>query len=380
MKKKILILLGLMVLISLVAGCSGELGGPKIELSATSFDLGDINPDDGNRVETFFVKNVGGTPLNIISVSTSCGCTEAEVESKDIFPGEQTKLTVTYDPSVHPGLTGRINRIVYIKSNDPVQKEVELRLVGNSLPSSKHVEGDEHEDHESAEHQDDLKEYEISPFEVYSKIKDKSGFKLLDVREKDEYEESHIEDTLLLSVDKINQEELDKLGLKKDDEIVLYCRSGKRSAKAYEIMKFLGYKNVKSMAGGIVHWGEEDFPVVKGEKEAEGEGSIAFDRQEHDFGEIPQFGGIVNTSFRVTNKGDTNLNIHSISTSCGCASARLDELVISPQGSSMLEVFFDPNFHEEPEERFSRTVFLETDDPNKPEAEVKIWVDILEGE
>ena len=71
--------------------------------------------------------------------------------------------------------------------------------------------------------------------------------------------------------------------------------------------------------------------------------------------------------------------ITSVSTSCGCASAKLDKSVVAPGESNRMTVFFDPNFHEEPAGRFSRTVFLETNDPVNPESEVKIWMDILEG-
>ncbi|RMF55126.1 DUF1573 domain-containing protein, partial [Candidatus Woesearchaeota archaeon] len=88
----------------------------------------------------------------------------------------------------------------------------------------------------------------------------------------------------------------------------------------------------------------------------------------------------VNTTFKVMNTGNSTLEISSISTSCGCTTAEMDELVIEPGESATLTVFFDPDFHEEPKGRFSRTVFLETNDPENPEAEVKIWVDILEGE
>ncbi len=135
-KRRIPSLIGIMVLgiiLIVVNGCTNTFQSPKIELSTTSFDLGDINPDEGIRTETFFVKNTGNAPLSIISVSTSCGCTEAEVESEEIPAGEQTKLTVTYDPSVHPELVGKIRRVVYIKSNDPLNKEVELELTGNIL-------------------------------------------------------------------------------------------------------------------------------------------------------------------------------------------------------------------------------------------------------
>ncbi len=135
MKKSLLLGICIIFLV-FISGCTGNLGPPRIELSAYSFDLGDINPDEGIRTETFFVKNTGNSLLSIISVSTSCGCTEAEVESEGILPGEQTKLIVNYDPSVHPGLTGNIKRVVYVKSNDPLQEEVELELTGNILPKT----------------------------------------------------------------------------------------------------------------------------------------------------------------------------------------------------------------------------------------------------
>jgi hypothetical protein len=132
MKKGILVPL-IVAYIILISSCTPRLNPPKIQLSINSFDLGNINPDQGVREEIFLVKNEGGQPLDIVSVSTSCGCTEAEVESEEILPGEQTKLSVTYDPSVHPELTGKIKRVVYIKSNDPIQEEVELELTGNIL-------------------------------------------------------------------------------------------------------------------------------------------------------------------------------------------------------------------------------------------------------
>ncbi|MFQ5474466.1 MAG: DUF1573 domain-containing protein [Candidatus Nanoarchaeia archaeon] len=377
--KKILLMLTLLSVI--VAGCASN--SPKIELSTDKFDMGDIDPDAGLRTETFFVKNVGGAALNIESVSTSCGCTEAEVESEQIAPGEQTKLTVTYDPSVHPGLTGKIIRKVYIKSDDPSQGEVELTLIGNSLPSDSQSDKDKGKsDHDAGL----MENFEISPHALNEKIASGESFKLLDVREDFEYEENHIKGTSLLSVNNISQESLDDLGLEKDDEIIVYCRSGGRSAKAYKIMTELGYANVKSMNGGIIHWIEEGFPIEEGvsnevQKESnEGSPSISFDRIEHDFGEITQFGGTAETTFQVMNEGDIELRINSISTSCGCTSAKIDDQVILPGKSATLTVTFDPDFHREQKGRFSRTVFIKTNDPSTPEAEVKIWADIIEGQ
>ena len=127
-----LIILLMIIASLLILGCASL---PRIELSTASFDLGDIHPELGVRTETFKVYNKGGAPLKITSVSTSCGCTTAEVDKDDIPAGGEATLTVSYDPSVHPGLVGEIKRIVYIQSNDPLQEEAELELTGNSLPA-----------------------------------------------------------------------------------------------------------------------------------------------------------------------------------------------------------------------------------------------------
>jgi len=120
----------------LLVGCVDQVEAPSIKLSETFLDLGNINPDEGLRIEEFYVQNTGSKNLEIYSVSTSCGCTKAEVDDEIISLGETTKLTVTYDPSIHPDLIGKMERVVYVKSNDPKNEEVELTLVGNSLPSS----------------------------------------------------------------------------------------------------------------------------------------------------------------------------------------------------------------------------------------------------
>ena len=90
--RKTILLLSVIFLLLFLVGCSPKT--PKIGLSTNSFDLGDINPDNGKITETFFVENLGNAPLSITSISTSCGCTEAEVESNNLAPGEKTKLIV----------------------------------------------------------------------------------------------------------------------------------------------------------------------------------------------------------------------------------------------------------------------------------------------
>ena len=250
---------------------------------------------------------------------------------------------------------------------------------------------------EMREHNDNLAPHEISPGDVVKKAQSKEDFVLLDVRTLEEYEEMHLENALLLPVQELSQETLTSIGLgedAKDKEIVLYCRSGARSQTAYNVMKSLGYTNIKSVAGGMIHWQEDQYPLTESgsytgpmmkpensEAAAVTDGpKIAIDRTLHDFGVIPQYGGTTETTFTVTNEGTEALEIGTLTTSCSCTSASISSTSIEPNGNATLTVVFDPDFHEEPFDVFKRTVFIPTNDPNNPEAEVSVQVDIAEGE
>ena len=119
-----LALLGLLLLV-LVSGCAKQPG--QIELSATEFDFGTV-PNTHQVSQVFEVRNTGQGVLEITGVSTSCGCTTAEVDQHQLSSGETAKLTVTYDPQAHGGATGQYMRIVYVRTNDPDVPEATLTI------------------------------------------------------------------------------------------------------------------------------------------------------------------------------------------------------------------------------------------------------------
>jgi len=242
------------------------------------------------------------------------------------------------------------------------------------------------------EHMDNLETYEISPSNIANKIKNKENIILLDVRTSAEYEESHLQNAIFLPVQNLNEKTLAEVGLgeeAKNKEIIIYCRSGARSKTAYDIMSSLGYANIKSMAGGMVHWLEDGHPFTEVGIPDDGKyendvavsfgSKISFDRTFHDFGLVPQYGGSVEAKFKVRNDGVKTLEIGKITTSCSCTSASISSSAIAPAESAELIIRFDPNLHEEPEDVFKRTVFIPTNDPDEPEAEIMIQVDIEEG-
>jgi rhodanese-related sulfurtransferase len=66
---------------------------------------------------------------------------------------------------------------------------------------------------------------------------------LIDVRTVQEYSEGHLEEAVNISVESINTM-IEKLVPDKDTSIIVYCRSGNRSATAAKTLINLGYKNV----------------------------------------------------------------------------------------------------------------------------------------
>jgi molybdopterin/thiamine biosynthesis adenylyltransferase/rhodanese-related sulfurtransferase len=101
---------------------------------------------------------------------------------------------------------------------------------------------------------------EIEPFEAAQEI-EAGEVVLIDTREPHEFQEARIEGGKLVPPGLLG-EEIARAAPDKSARTILYCRSGNRSYKAAEQMQALGYKNVASMAGGILAWQEQGLPVV----------------------------------------------------------------------------------------------------------------------
>jgi len=100
---------------------------------------------------------------------------------------------------------------------------------------------------------------EITPAEVADWLHSDNPPFLLDVREPNEWEICHIPGAVRISVNELAERmnELDSAV-----EMVVYCRSGVRSARAVELLRQAGFRKVKNMAGGILRWSDEVDPSV----------------------------------------------------------------------------------------------------------------------
>ena len=92
----------------------------------------------------------------------------------------------------------------------------------------------------------------ISVEQVKGDLEAGKDFVLLDVRTKEEFREGHIEGAINIPLANLAYE-IENAVPEKDQEIVLYCRSGVRTLTAAEILKELDYTKVYDM-GGIISW------------------------------------------------------------------------------------------------------------------------------
>ncbi|MFQ5855042.1 MAG: DUF1573 domain-containing protein [Anaerolineae bacterium] len=105
-----------------------------------------------------------------------------------------------------------------------------------------------------------------------------------------------------------------------------------------------------------------------------GQPAIDLPQTQHDFGEIQQ-GEVATIQLPVRNTGEKDLHIESVSTSCGCTSAKVEPMTIPPNGEGTLSIDYNSGLHPDKGPIF-RTVYIASDDPETPEAQVEIRGDV----
>lgn len=90
-----------------------------------------------------------------------------------------------------------------------------------------------------------------------SKLDNREEFILIDVREPYEYEEFNLGGRLIPLAELFSAP--DQVSPDKNAEIVVYCRTGNRSAMAKQLLLQSGYTRVRNLIGGVVAWKESGY-------------------------------------------------------------------------------------------------------------------------
>ncbi|KJV36828.1 hypothetical protein VI08_02755 [Luteibacter yeojuensis] len=85
---------------------------------------------------------------------------------------------------------------------------------------------------------------------------------LLDVRTPAEYRDGHLAGALNVPVDEVRARS-GAIGARRDQELVVYCKSGKRAARARDTLQSLGYTNVHLLEGSADAWRADGRPLVQ---------------------------------------------------------------------------------------------------------------------
>lgn len=100
----------------------------------------------------------------------------------------------------------------------------------------------------------------VSAEKVQTLLQQPDNVLLIDVRTPKEFKEGHIENAQNIDfLAPTFQDNIKKLNIEKP--IIVYCRSGRRSAKSTKILQEAGFTEIYDLQGGIIKWEQEGFKV-----------------------------------------------------------------------------------------------------------------------
>ena len=102
-------------------------------------------------------------------------------------------------------------------------------------------------------------DWEVTPRDVKSMLDRGEKFYFVDCRLPNEYQITNIPGAELIPLQQMGQHR-DKLEQHRDEKIVVHCKSGGRSMQFTQALRQAGFKDVKSMAGGILLWNKDINP------------------------------------------------------------------------------------------------------------------------
>jgi len=88
-------------------------------------------------------------------------------------------------------------------------------------------------------------------------------FMLLDVRTPEEYAAGHIAGAKLIPVQELAERMAE---VPRDRQVYVYCRSGRRSSRAAEMLAKAGFSRIENVAGGIIAWQAAGYPIERGQR------------------------------------------------------------------------------------------------------------------
>ncbi|MDH3671699.1 MAG: MBL fold metallo-hydrolase [Gammaproteobacteria bacterium] len=181
-----------------------------------------------------------------------------------VFPGHDyrgnTQSTIGEEKQHNPRIAGR-SRKQYIELMNSIEFPLPSKIQEVLQPNQTAIDDDRTAFPDLAE----LSQVrQLSPGEVYARLKTDPAPLLLDVREPDEYtgELGHIPRSQLIPLKELSQR-VGELNAYRDTPIIVVCRAGVRSTTAAAMLTGLGFSQVSNLKGGMLDWNDEEFAVER---------------------------------------------------------------------------------------------------------------------
>jgi len=104
---------------------------------------------------------------------------------------------------------------------------------------------------------------QIEPQALLKLLDEQRAPLLLDVRSKQEYQQGHINGAINISYDLL-AEKSGLIDADKDQEIIIYCRSGRRAQVAYQTLQQKGFTQLIMLQGHMNLWQQRQYPLITG--------------------------------------------------------------------------------------------------------------------
>jgi rhodanese-related sulfurtransferase len=95
-------------------------------------------------------------------------------------------------------------------------------------------------------------------------ITDLTNYQILDTREKEEYNVSHLDGAIWVGYDTFSLKNVE--GIDKNKPVLVYCTVGARSQEIGKKLQAAGFTQVYNLYGGIIHWSNETMPLESDNK------------------------------------------------------------------------------------------------------------------
>ena len=209
------------LLVGVIAAGVTAVATPKIQVDSETYDFGHVIA--GTFVShRFIITNVGDSSLTIKSVRTSCGCTVVDLQKNVLAAGESEQLQADLSTT---GYHGRIEKRIYVESDDHSNALVTLHLVGVVEPAQ--------------------------PYHMSVGDLEYMFYLLVDIRDADAYAAAHLLGAMNIPFDQLPEwrDRFPKKAL-----VILYDDDGTLSDPAAKALNDGGLTNVKSLMGGLDEW------------------------------------------------------------------------------------------------------------------------------